>query len=205
MVTSVRMSPPWSLPAPPRWRRIDLCLSLVSLSFFFFPLLQGRQCLFEVRSVLDGVKWWWVWSLSARSSIWRERSSSRSFSIIRVWIFHLVWIYHGYPGSISSFAFLLELMGDALLFVSCFFPLRCPWGRPLSSSQEQKGGPLVLDVFLFLLCSFSQEVHCMCSRRHQCPFMINILHCVLGSVSSESHSSMFPTSWIIFLILDWRD
>ena len=54
MVTSVGMSPPWSLPAPPRWRRIDLCPSLVSLSFFFFPLPQGRQCLFEVRSVLDG-------------------------------------------------------------------------------------------------------------------------------------------------------
>ena len=51
--------------------------------------------------------------------------------------------------------------------------------------------------FFFLLCSFSQEVHCTCSRRYQCPFMINILHCVLGSVSSESHSSMFPTSWII--------
>ena len=30
------------------------------------------------------------------------------------------------------------------------------------------------------------------------------VHCVLGSVSSNSHNSMFPTSWIICLILDKR-
>ena len=56
MVTFVGIrSPPCSLPAPPRWRRTALRPSLVSLSFFFlfFQLPQGRQSLFEVRSVPD--------------------------------------------------------------------------------------------------------------------------------------------------------
>ena len=46
-------SPPRTLPTPPWRRRRTLCPSLISLSFFFFfQLLQGRQCLFEVRSAL---------------------------------------------------------------------------------------------------------------------------------------------------------
>ena len=54
MVTFIEIrSPPRTMPIPP-WRRRTLCPSLVSLScfFFFFQLLQGRQCLFEVRSTL---------------------------------------------------------------------------------------------------------------------------------------------------------
>ena len=31
------------------------------------------------------------------------------------------------------------------------------------------------------------------------------LHCVVGSVSSISLNSMFPISWIVFWIFDWRD
>ena len=51
-------SPPWSLPIPPRRRA--LCPLLISVRvrgrlqgffFFLFQLLQGWQCLFEVRSV----------------------------------------------------------------------------------------------------------------------------------------------------------
>ena len=46
---------------------------------------QGKQCLFEIRSVPNsyscGIKWW-VSSSSARSSIWRQRSSGRPLSII---------------------------------------------------------------------------------------------------------------------------
>ena len=111
MVTFIRIkSPPRTLPTPPwrRRRRRTLCPLLISLSSFFFiiQLLQGRQCLFKVRSALYWhsigtclvrtkppitlviviflwVKWW-VWSSSARTSICRQTSSSRPFSIIRL-------------------------------------------------------------------------------------------------------------------------
>ena len=53
MVTFIGIRcPPRTLPTPP-WRRRTLCPLLISLSsFFLFQLLQGWQCLFEVRSVL---------------------------------------------------------------------------------------------------------------------------------------------------------
>ena len=55
MVTFIRIrSPPRTLPTPPWRRRRTLCPLLISLSSFFslFQFLQGRLCLFEVRSVL---------------------------------------------------------------------------------------------------------------------------------------------------------
>ena len=179
MVTFVGIrSPPWSLQAPPR-RRIVLCPSLVSLRFFFFNC-HKVQCLFEVRSVPDwhrigtylvrtktqlllqssisrGVKWW-VWSSSVTSSIWRQGSSVRPISIIRLrncssrtnrsWI---LW---------KNFLHLLELVGGVVFFVSWFLLVTVPVWSPFlcRAVRNRKVVHRVLDEFLILLSSFSQEV-----------------------------------------------
>ena len=121
MVTFVGIrSPPWSLPAPPR-RRIALCpsLSFFFFFFFFFQLPQGRQCLFEVRSVPD-------WALYRNQLCSNESTNyfcNRQFLVelnggcglrpqghpfgfdrcqsCSCGTFRHVWIGRGYPGSTS--------------------------------------------------------------------------------------------------------
>ena len=125
MVTFVGIrSPPWSLPTPPKRRR-TLCPSLVLSFFFFFQLPQGRQCLFEVRSVPD---WHGIGTNLVRKNppitfvivnffvvsngvydlrpqdnpfgdkdLWFDQFQSFDFGIV-----HLVQIGHGFPESSSS-------------------------------------------------------------------------------------------------------
>ena len=80
---------------------------------------------------------------------------------------------------------LLELIGDAVFSVSWLLPVTVPVRSPFLYIvvRIRKEVHRVLDEFLILLCSFSQEV----------PACAVDDACVLGSVSSTSHSSMFPT------------
>ena len=57
-------------------------------------------------------------------------------------------------------AFLLELMGDIIFFVSWLLPVTVPVGSPFLYLvvRNRKEVHRVLDEFLILLCSFSQEV-----------------------------------------------
>ena len=72
-------------------------------------------------------------------------------------ICHRVQIDRGYPGS-TSFA-LLELMGD-VFFVSWLLPVTVPVRSPFLYIlvRNRKEVHRVLDEFLVLLCSCSQEV-----------------------------------------------
>ena len=58
------------------------------------------------------------------------------------------------------FALLLELMGDVVLFVSWLLPVTVPVRSPFLFLvvRNRKEVHRVLDEFLILLCSFSQEV-----------------------------------------------
>ena len=94
---------------------------------------------------------------------------------------------------ISLLAFLLERIRDVVLL-----PVRVPVGSPflhvVVGNREEIHG--VLDKFLVLLCSVSQEVPA-CATMPTSQYDRQTLHCALGSVSSNSHNSMFPTSCII--------
>ena len=58
------------------------------------------------------------------------------------------------------FALLLELMGDVVFFVSWLLPVKVPVRSPFLYIVVRKRKEVyrVLDEFLILLCSFSQEV-----------------------------------------------
>ena len=117
-------------------------------------------------------------------------------------IVHLVQIGHGYPGSTSfearreNDALLLELMGDVVFLVSWLLPVTVPVRSPFLYIvvRNRKEVHRVLDEFLILLSSFSQEVPARAVDDAMSQYDKHTLHCVLGSVSSNSHSSMFPTS-----------
>ena len=95
---------------------------------------------------------------------------------------------------VLPFSLLLELMGNVVFFVSWHLPVTVPVRSPFLYMVvwHRKEVHRVLDEFLILLCSSSQEVP---ARAVDDASMIkHTLHCVLGSVSSNSHSSMFPAS-----------
>ena len=150
MVTFVGIrSPPWSLPAPPR-RRIALRPSLVALSFFFFffQLPQGRQCLFEVRSVPD---WHSIGTYLVRTNppitfvivnfLWSEmvgmifvrkviHFGSTNFNHIHA-VFVIPYKSVVYKPGYTSFC--TSSWADGRCSILCllgFLPQRCPWGRP---------------------------------------------------------------------------
>ena len=147
MVTFVGIrSPPRFLPAPPRRRR-TLYPSLVSLTFFlfFFQLPQGRQCLFEVRSVPD---WHSIGTNLVRTNppitfvivnfLWSQMVGmifglkfihlatkifcSNNFNHIPA---EFVISYKSIVDTLEAllFALLLELMGDVVFSVSWLLPV----------------------------------------------------------------------------------
>ena len=146
---------PRTLPAPPR-RRIALCPSLVSLSFFFFffffQLPQGRQCLFEVRSVPDwhGIGTNLVLTNPPITFVIVNFLWSQMVGIIFVRkIIHLATKIFGstnfnhipaefviaYKSIVDTlvvllFALLLELMGDVVFSVSWLLPVTVPVRSP---------------------------------------------------------------------------
>ena len=183
MVTFVRIkSPPCSLPAPPR-RRIALCPSFVSLSFFFFfQLTQGRQCLFEIRSVLD---WHGIGTNVVRTNppitfvivnfLWSQMVGIifvRKIIHLATNIFGSTHFNHilaefviSYKSIVDTlvvlvFAHLLELMGDVAFLVSWLLPVTVPVRSPFLYVvvRTRKEVHRILHEFHILLCSFSQEV-----------------------------------------------
>ena len=89
-------------------------------------------------------------------------------------------------------------MGDVVFSVSWLLPVTVPEGSPFLYIVVRNRNEIycVLNEFLVLLCSVSQEV----PTRETMPmsqYDKHTLHCVLGSVSSNSHNSIFPTSRII--------
>ena len=184
MVTFVGIkSLPWPLPAPSR-RRIALCPSLVSLSFFifFFQLPQGRQCLFEVRSVPD---WHCIGTNLVRTNppitfviinfLWSQMVGMifvRKSIHLATKIFGSTNFNHfpaefviSYKSIVDTlevllFALLLELIGDVVFLVSWLLPVTVPVTSPFLyvAVRNRKEVHRVLDEFLNLLWSFSQEV-----------------------------------------------
>ena len=75
------------------------------------------------------------------------------------------------------FVLLLELMGNVVFFVSWLLPVTVPVRSPFLYIvvRNRKEVHRVLDEFLILFCSFSQESARTCSRRCRCPSMTNIL------------------------------
>ena len=98
--------------------------------------------------------------------------------------FRLVQIGRGYPGSSSSCTF------------SWLLPVTVPVKSPFLYIvvRNRKEVHRVLNEFLILLCSFSQKVPARAVDDADVQYDKHTLHCVLGSVSSNSHNSMFPTS-----------
>ena len=92
------------------------------------------------------------------------------------------------------FAFLLERIRDVVLVIPWLLPVTVLVGSPflfvVVGNREEIHG--VLDKFLVLRCSVSQEVPEQTMPTSQ--YDKHTLHCALGYVSSSSHNSMFPTS-----------
>ena len=80
-------------------------------------------------------------------------------------------------------AFLLERIRDEVLVIPWLLPVTVPVGSPFLyvEIRNRKEIHCVLNKFLILLWPTSQ-------------YDKHTLHCVLGSMSSNSDNSMFPTS-----------
>ena len=71
-------------------------------------------------------------------------------------------------------------------------PVGSPFLYVVIGNREEIHG--VLDEFLVLLSSVSQEVPARAIDDADVQYDEHTLHCALGSISSSSHNSMFPTS-----------
>ena len=228
-------SPPWSLPAPPR-RRIALCPSLVSLGFFFFffQLPQGRQCLFEIRSVPD---WHGIGTNLVRTNppttfvivnfLWSQMVGMifvRKIMHLATKIFgstnfnhipaEFIISYKSIVDTLEVFLFvlLLELMGDVVFLVSLLLPVTVPVRSPFLyvAVRNRKEVHRVLDEFsycpLFLFARSARTCTRTCSRRCRCPSVINILCTAFWVPCRVSRTVRCSQRHESFvLILDWRD
>ena len=183
MVTFIGIrSPPRTLPTPPRRRR-TLCPLLISLStfFFLFQLLQGRQCLFEVRSVPDwqSIGTYLVWTNPPITFViviflWGQMMGMifvRKIIHLATKIFYSTNFNHSTAEFFISYesimdaleellALLLQLVGNVVFLVSWLLPVTVPVRSPFLYIVVRNGQEVhrVLDEFLILLSSFSQEV-----------------------------------------------
>ena len=183
MVTFIGIrGPPRTLPTPP-WRRRTLCPLLISLNSFFllFQLLQGRQCLFEVRSALH-------WH-SIGTCLVRTKSPTTFVIVIFLWgqmvgmifvrksihlstnIFVSIIFDHSIAECFISYksvmdtleellALLLQLVGRTIFPVSQLLTVSVPVRSPFLYIlvRHRKEVHRVLDEFLIFLSSFTQEV-----------------------------------------------
>ena len=80
--------------------------------------------------------------------------------------------------------------------VTWLLPVTVPVGSPslyiIVGNREEIHG--ALDKFPVPLRSVAQEVSARAADDAHVPDDQHTLHCALGSVSSNSHNSMFPTS-----------
>ena len=139
---------------------------------------------------------WCVWSSSATLSISRQ-----FFSVTDVKHILAEFLVTDKPvvdtQEILLLAFLLERVRDEALVIPWLLPVTVPVGSPflyvVSGNREEIHG--VLDKFIVLLRSVYARSARTCNKRCRRPSMIDILlHCALGSISSNSHNSMFPPS-----------
>ena len=211
-------SPPLTLPIPP-CRRWTSCLPLFVLvrvsrhmwffSCFLLQSLQGRQCLLEIRTISQ---WHSIGTLlfsmkppfvlivevflcsQMVSVIFIRKSipSSTKFFVSMIFnhpITECLIVYESVMDSleVSLLAFLLQLVS----LVS--------WGLPFLMTYSGTERRSIVYLTNFRLTPVS-----LCKK---CPHVQQLipvfqydrhaLYCVLGSVSSNSHNSMLPTSWII--------
>ena len=98
------------------------------------------------------------------------------------------------------FAFLLQVVSQIILFVSWLFPISVTMRPALLDDMGVKRRSIVyLTNFRFDLCFFLQEMPaCAIDDAYFPEYDRHIVHCILGSVSSNSNNSMLPTSWITF-------
>ena len=209
-------SPPWSLPAPLRWR-IALCPSLF---FFFFQLPQSSQCLFEIRSVPDRhsvgtylvrtnppitfviVKFLWsqmVGVVFVRKVIHLATKFFGSANFYHIPV-EFVISYSSVVDTLEIllFALLLELMGDVVFFVSWLLPVTVPVRSPFLYMVVRKRKQIhrALDEFLIFFIPFRKKCPHMQKTMPLSQYDEHTLCCISSSASSNSHSSMFPISRI---------
>ena len=100
--------------------------------------------------------------------------------------------YKSVVDTLEELLALLLQVGDVVLLVSWLLPVTVPVRSPFLAVVVRNGKEVhrVLHEFLILLTSFSHEV----AERPMSQYDKHTLHCVLGSISSNSHNSMFPTS-----------
>ena len=93
-------------------------------------------------------------------------------------------------------AFLLERIRDEVLVIPWLLPITVPVWSPflyiVTRNREEIHG--VLDKFLVLLRSVAREVPARAVDDADVQYDRHTLHCALGSISSSSHNSTFPTS-----------
>ena len=222
MVTFIGIrSPPRNLPAPP-WRRRTLCPLLISLScfFFFFQLLRGRHCLFEITSLLHwhsiGTYLVWtkppitlvmiifLWCLMVGMIFVRQIihvDKVLHFDLFESFdceIVRLVYIGHGHPENHSS---CISSSKGWRRSTPYFLASSRNGVREVAlswcGSEEWKWPIVYLTNFWFSWLPFRKKWPHVQWTMPTSQYNKHKFHFVLGSVSSNSHKSMFPASWII--------